>query len=155
MLGGVSMEKKKGFGGWLLLFVMILPLQLFIHATYVIRGLVIFANRDFVQLKANYGESYSNLVKYSGLFIIITSTILFIAMILVNYAFFTKRSAFINMFILVNIFSVLLSFISEFLGDLISGNSSLYLTSFRLLIFLVLSITYLKKSQRVRSTFIS
>jgi hypothetical protein len=147
------MEKNKGFGGWLLLFVIILPLQLLVHGTFVIRGLVIFTNKDFVQLQASYSESYSNLVKYSGLFIIITSLILFIAMILVNYAFFTKRSSFINLFIRVNTLSVLLSFISEFLSSLISGNSSLYLTSFRLLIFLVPSIIYLKKSQRVRSTF--
>jgi hypothetical protein len=140
--------------GWLIVFALILPVQLIIHFNYFLRGISILVNKDFLQLQLNYSQQYVALVKYSAILMILSSFVLIICMSIVNYLFFTRKKSFINLFIIVNSLSVVMSFISEYLGGVISFNQPLYLTSIRLMIFLFVSILYFQRSNRVKSTFI-
>jgi hypothetical protein len=147
------MYNNKKIRGWLIIFAVALPIQLVIHAYYLIRSILVYLSKDFTLINGNYGEAYSSMVNFSGVFLIISSLFIFVGIFIVNILFFLKKANFPKCFILINGVSLIFSFASEYLGASLSGISANYFVSIRLMIILLLATIYLTNSNQVKVTF--
>lgn len=153
-----------GIGGWLILILIALIIQPLLLVSTIIRiNLPIFSDQvAWDILTSPTSEGYIPLFSFLAYYELIGNIIMFIASIALLFLFFQKKKAFPTVYFWFLIFNAVFIIIDEAVADQIFSNAKFmdldeeikYKETAKALIGCAIWLPYLKRSKRVKNTFV-